>query len=727
MIALRKQLMRVNRTLLIILGMSLLIRILYLWFYHNLPDWYQLTIDNNYHVHWAQVIANGNIWGDTTYFRAPFYVYCLAFLYAVLGTSLWVARLFGLLVGLASICLTYLIGKKLFNEKTGLIAATIQGVYPIIIYFESELLLDSLFLFLVQLTVYRLLIWTEKHTVKNLFIAGVVLGLAAITRPTILVLVPLLLVIAIIYRKKITSFKKQVIVLLLGIAVFIAPVFLRNLIIAGDPVLIASQGGINFYIGNNEVADGVSAIMPEPMGFNWRIRHVVYIAEKAEGRELTPGEVSSYWIRQAITWIRNHPLDFIKLYGKKLFYNISNKEISNNRDFHWFFQKIPLLKYNPLSFGLLLIFTVIALFTAVRRNKRAQILLAFMVLYITAGALFFFNSRYRLPLLPYYFIFAAAGVQHLLITCKERHTKCGVLIAAGLGTAFISFYNLIPLPAGPSTYAMTSSGLYYYEKNDFSKALFYHRKALAIDSTYPEVNLNVGVDFLRLGQVDSARYYFQREYKFNPNRINAIVNLASLELLHGAPEKAVIYARKALDKLPYDVVANAILLRGLFAIDSSTTADSVLYQEVEAAAQRTNNDVYLLNDAALLLTERNMYQQAESVLLQALSSKPPPIEMDDEAFRLTFRNSPQNIKKQKAKASYQLGYIKGILGDYRDAIAYSKQAITWNPDLAEAYLNLISGLLSIGDRKAADSVITVASHRFAFNTNFMKLLKRFPR
>ncbi len=727
MIALRTQLLKVNRTFLIILGISLLIRILYLWSYHNLPDWYQLTIDNNYHVHWAEVIASGNILGDTTYFRAPFYVYCLAFLYAVFGTSLWVARLFGLLVGVASVSLTYLIGKKLFDKKTGLIAAGIHSMYPIVVYFESELLLDSLFMFLVQFTFYRLLIWIEQPTKKQAFIIGLFLGLAAITRPTILVLVPLLLITAGIYRKKITAFKMQLLVFFLGTVLFIAPVFIRNLLVAGDPVLIASQGGINFYIGNNEVADGVSAIMPEPMGFNWRIRHVVYIAEKAEGRTLTPGEVSSYWTKQGVTWIRNHPLDFITLYGKKLYYNISNREISNNRDFHWFFQKIPLLKYNPLGFGLLLIFSVIALGTGVLRDKRTWMLLAFMILYIAAGALFFFNSRYRLPLLPYYFIFAAAGAQNIVGICKQSHTKCGVLVVVGLITGFMTFYNLVPLPPGPSTYAMTSTGLYYYEKNDFSKALFYHQKALAIDSTYPEVNLNVGVDFLRLGQVDSARYYFQREYKFNPNRINAIVNLASLELLHGDPGKAVSYARNALAKLPYDVVANAILLRGLFAIDNDKLPDSVLYQEAQATAQRTNNDVYLLNDAALLLTERNMYRQAELILLQALSSKPPPIEMDDEAFRLTFRNSPQNIKQQKAKAAYQLGYIMGLRGDFHRAITYSQQAIAWNPDLAEAYLNLISGLLSIGDRKAADSVIAAASKRFASNTHFMELLSRFPR
>ena len=136
----------------LILGLALLVRMVYLYIYQGLPDWQQLTVDNFYHHHWALSIAGGNVFGDTTYFRAPFYVYCLSALYAVFGASLWVGRLFGLAVGLASVALTYLLGRRVFGQKVGLGAAAVHAVYPWILYFESELLLDSLFTLLLQLT-----------------------------------------------------------------------------------------------------------------------------------------------------------------------------------------------------------------------------------------------------------------------------------------------------------------------------------------------------------------------------------------------------------------------------------------------------------------------------------------------------------------------------------------------------------------------------------------------
>ncbi|MFQ6008247.1 MAG: ArnT family glycosyltransferase [Candidatus Zixiibacteriota bacterium] len=173
-----------------VLVLALAVRVFYLSYYSGMPDWDQLTVDNYYHHHWAQSIAGGNIWGDTTYFRAPFYVFCLGLLYALFGVSLWVGRMFGLVIGLGSIVMTYLLGKRIFNAKVGLLAALLQSIYPLMIYFECELLLDPLFTLLLQLAVYRLILWHERKTTKDAIITGLFLGLASITRPTALIFIP---------------------------------------------------------------------------------------------------------------------------------------------------------------------------------------------------------------------------------------------------------------------------------------------------------------------------------------------------------------------------------------------------------------------------------------------------------------------------------------------------------------------------------------------------------
>ncbi len=73
-------------------------------------------------------------------------------------------------------------------------------------------------------------------------------------------------------------------ILMAAILLTVAPVTIRNLIVADDFVLVSSSGGINFYIGNNESANGISSSLPPPLGNSWEIADVRYIAEKESGR-----------------------------------------------------------------------------------------------------------------------------------------------------------------------------------------------------------------------------------------------------------------------------------------------------------------------------------------------------------------------------------------------------------------------------------------------------------
>ncbi len=259
-----------------VLLVGLILRLLYLWEYSSVPDWTQLTVDNNFHHHWALSILNGNLLGDTTYFRAPLYVYYLAGIYKLFGVSLWAVRLFSIIPGLLSIFITYATGKKIYNQQVGLVAGFLHALFPIIYYFESELLLDSFFTLLLQIAIYFFIKWWKDNSVNYIFISGLFFGLASITRPTALVIALFIIGLLLVMQK----FKfKSVVLFTIGMLLCIAPVFIRNIVIADDPVLIASQGGINLYIGNNDAADGVSAVLPNPLGYNWHIQQISYIAE----------------------------------------------------------------------------------------------------------------------------------------------------------------------------------------------------------------------------------------------------------------------------------------------------------------------------------------------------------------------------------------------------------------------------------------------------------------
>jgi len=95
-----------------VLVVGLIVRLFYLAEYSSLPEWSQFTVDNWYHHNGARALVFHDNLQHTTFFRAPLYTWCLAGLYMLFGASLWVGRLFGLAVGLASITLTYLIGRR---------------------------------------------------------------------------------------------------------------------------------------------------------------------------------------------------------------------------------------------------------------------------------------------------------------------------------------------------------------------------------------------------------------------------------------------------------------------------------------------------------------------------------------------------------------------------------------------------------------------------------------
>ena len=63
-------------------------------------------------------------------------------------------------------------------------------------------------------------------------------------------------------------------------------------------------------------------------------------------------------------------------------------------------------------------------------------------------------------------------------------------------------------------------------------------------------------------------------------------------------------------------------------------------------------------------------------------------------------------------AFYQLGYLYGLTGRFEQSIRYSREAVAHDPDLREAYINLISAYRSSGRQREADSIATVYRSRW---------------
>ena len=683
-------------------------RILYLYQFSQLPAWSHLTVDNNYHLNWAQNIADGNVLGDTTYFRAPLYVFFLAVIMKFFGVSLWAFRVFGLLVGLATTYVIYLMALRLSGRRAALTAAFLWAVYPMTVYFEAELLLDSLFTLLLVSSFYTTLVASAKKAGSTLFLAGILWGLAAITRPTALVVLPI--AIWILYREQrpnLGSSVKRTLLLLAGTALIVLAIFSRNLYVANDAVLIASQGGVNLYIGNNHLADGVTARLEEPLGQNWRISDISYLAEKEVGRELKPGEVSDYWTSKALSWMVAHPSQALTLYGKKLTYFFANREVSNNRDLDRHFRQFDYLWYNPLTFGLLFVLAGCGLILGTKTNRRLSYPGGLILLYSLAVSLFFISSRFRLPVAPFLTILASVMVTFKLSDIGKRFL---LLLVTAAAAGAVTFVAIVKFPPGTPVMEIISRGLHEYQMQNYEKALELFEQGRRIDSTFPEINLNCGAAHLRLGQADSATYYFTQETIHNPLRHAAYTNLASVELLGGRYKSSLTMIRQALALSPYDINSNLLFVRLLGA--DSTLIEGSLSSQFDLATKRTHNDLEVLLESAAVALKQNRFDIAEPILRRALRSSAPPIETDAYAFDRDFRNSRANRNFLLARVHYQLGYCLANSGRFAEAVLESRDAIYLDSSLIEAYVNLIGGFIVLNRRAEADSVLGEALLRF---------------
>ncbi len=702
-----------DHPLLAIMILAGIIRGIFLLFYYNNQQWDQLLVDSLFHNYWAQTIANGNLIGHEAFFRAPFYIYLLGGIYSIFGSSILAARIFGLIIGISSVYVTGQIAFKLFGKKSAIFAALLHAIYPIAIYFESELLVDSLFTLLFELSILCFLHAIETKTIKWNILTGLVIGLAAITKPTILALLPIFIIWIFIKNRKLTNSFAQSIILTGSLLIIIIPVTVRNYLVADDFLLISSSGGINFYIGNNSTADGSTASMPPPLGHNWQMKDINYIAENETGMKLKASEVSDFWYNKGLNWVANNKTGFINLYFNKLYLCFNNLEISNNRDLNIFFDTNPVLRLIPINYAFILALVSIALFfIAIKRGFNSNIIFLIVILlfYLLIISLFFINARYRLPVIPLLIILASYGISNLFSingrSIKLKNHSIALVIGA---TVFLLSY--IPSPKTESQ--EISGGLfnqanYYLYKGDYKKATDLFAHLLNFNSNFPDANLNLGVAWLRQGDGDSAEYYFRREIELFPNRADGYVNIASLYLINNQYLSSIIYADSALTLKPYHTEANIIKMRNQAALYDTTGLQNSINEALLSTSEKSR--IHL--EAGLIYSNWQMYALTANHLLAALSAITIAPETDDRAFTYSGLTGYQISLKVKGRAAYQLGYIYGKQNDLVRSIEMSNQAIFNDSSLADAYVNLINGYRLSGKIDSARYVLQIALENF---------------
>ena len=190
------------------------------------------------------------------FFFQPFYPYYLAGLHWLTGEDLWgptVLQLLGL--GVSAVLLYYL-ARRLFGWEAGLGTLTLFVILwaTQLDWVARKLLSENLYFLLLPAAILTLLRYLDEGRWRDLVVAGVLFGLASITRAPTLLYVPLAaIVVAVVCRRRGASGRSAALAVLAllgltaGVAAFV-PV--RNYVVAGRPSLVATNGGATLLLAH---------------------------------------------------------------------------------------------------------------------------------------------------------------------------------------------------------------------------------------------------------------------------------------------------------------------------------------------------------------------------------------------------------------------------------------------------------------------------------------------
>lgn len=202
----------------------------------------------------------------------PLYAFFLAGVYAAFGRDAHAVAAVQVLFDLLTVTLVFLIGRRVFNARVGLLAAALTALYPYMLFQNLTVNDTALFTCLLALAVYlsyraldganRGEATARRAPTRSLgatqwaALTGAVIGVAALSKTFALLLVPLLGLWLTLRAARVRRLGWRRGLLLLAVsgvaaALVIAPWVARNVALHGQFVLISTNGGSNLHQGNN--------------------------------------------------------------------------------------------------------------------------------------------------------------------------------------------------------------------------------------------------------------------------------------------------------------------------------------------------------------------------------------------------------------------------------------------------------------------------------------------
>ncbi len=538
----------------LLIGLTVLLRLIYIWNSRANPTFWAPAVDPAWYDEAALNILNGQ-WGPYPFFRAPVYPALLAGVYAIFGHDLTAARLLNVLLQAVTVWAILRIGKAYFAPAIGIIAAGLFALNGTAIYFAGEILSTSAEMLAAALILWSTLRLARTRAMAALLLCGLSWGLAAIIRPNFLFAFPVGIAavwllgkdrLRQVFRHDIKRTAMASLIWLIGAFLPIIPITAVNIIKGGEAVLIATQGGVNFWIGNNPESTGILSVLPG-YGNTWTMEDAQLEADQEAGRSLSSGELSSFYYKKGWQFLASHPGASLRFMIRKSLLFFNQFEISNNKHISYFIEVSPWLP--PLvwlNFGLLVPLGVLGIAIAWRQGT-IRLILGLILLYAVSVVLFFVTARFRMPIVPWLSLLAAGGLYWIVTQVRTRpalRTWLPMLIL--IPGALLAHINLWDIHEAPVGWARYMEGNAYLKLNQLDSARDAFLDALQDGQAVARTQLNLGVIAYRQGRLQEARDWYRAAHLSDTTNVEALNNLGTVSEALGDTAGAIAYYEHAL-------------------------------------------------------------------------------------------------------------------------------------------------------------------------------------
>ena len=483
----------------IVISGALVVRLLHFWFISQtaFPKLtFRLTEFDMYATwQWAQTIIAGDILGKNTYHpysswvkdiapvetwyrwwggkeifqQTPLYPYFVAALAAVSNSSINFILLVQLTIGAAHPLIIFFLGRRLFGETAGLIAAALTAFYGPFIFYQGTLLRDWLPPILEPAALLLLLKAKDRGAWADWILAGAVIGVAILTRESAVLLLPIALLWLLWELDwNVSRLVKSGAAVLIGVFVAVSPLIARNLIVGAPPLALSNRTAETLIEGNAAVTEEFVDV-----------RYIKRIMERSGGR------ISSV-VREVIESYHGDFTAALDKYGTKLRAILGPVDIPDNLNYYYGREISPPLAFGTVSFSFIFPFGVLGFIL----SRRSWLLMLYGLTVLATLLILPAFGRYRLTLAPVVILYAAAGAVWLTEAWQRNGPRWFLACIAAAAAIGILQYIMTPsLPLNVSRLhggiEYTTSTSVYRDEKRFDRAAAELQKLESVARDYP--------------------------------------------------------------------------------------------------------------------------------------------------------------------------------------------------------------------------------------------------